>query len=198
VAAELIRERYGDAPVLAFGGSGLVDVLSAHAVVLGDPAESGQVAAVVIGWDVDFDQGKLQRAAEAVWGGAPIMVTSDARSFASKDGKNAGVGGFIANGLSYITQTAYEVVGKPSTAALSVAAQRLGVEPNCILIAGDDLTLEVAMAVGGGGVGVLVTTGTHSRGDAAEAQPGFRPDLIFDDLGELADAMLLADESYPS
>lgn len=195
IAAELIRERYHDAPVLAFGGPGLVDVLSAQGVVLADPSDPGEVAVVVLGWDVDFDQKKLQCAAEAVWGGAPIMVTSDARSFAAKEGrKNAGLGGFIANGLSYVTRTGYEVVGKPSLAALSVAARLLRVEADRILIAGDDLTLEVAMAVRGGGVGVLVTTGTHSREDAAIADVSCRPDLVVDHLGELADAIRLADQ----
>ena len=50
------------------------------------------------------------------------------------------------------------------------------------------------MAVRGGGVGVLVTTGTHSRADAAVADASSRPDLVVDNMGELADAILLADQ----
>jgi len=80
----------------------------------------------------------------------------------------------------------YEVLGKPSALAAACAAQRLGVSPERMLVAGDDLTLEVSMAHRCGGVGVLVTTGMHSRSDAERAPAGDRPHLVVDSLTELA------------
>jgi ribonucleotide monophosphatase NagD (HAD superfamily) len=62
-----------------------------------------------------------------------------------------------------------------------------------MLVVGDDLTLEVAMARRAGGVGVLVTTGMHSRADARDAPPEQRPHLVVDDLGQLATALRAAD-----
>jgi HAD superfamily hydrolase (TIGR01450 family) len=188
VAAEVLRDRYGDAPVLAFGGTGLVDVLAAAGVRLA-PAGDTAVAAVVVGWDVAFDQAKLRAAAEAIWAGSPLLVTSDAPYFATTGRRSPGVAGFIATGLSHVTGAAYEVLGKPSSLAAACAAARLGVRLERMLVAGDDLTLEVGMACRNGGIGVLVTTGIHTRSDAARAPADRRPHLVVDSLAELADSL---------
>lgn len=195
VAAELIQDRFPGAPVLAFGGSGLIDVLTANGVVLADPDRPEAAAAVVIGWDLNFGRDQLQAAAEAVWNGAPILVTSDARRFASATKPMVGLGGFIATGLSYVTDTGYEIVGKPSAAAMEMAARRLGCAPHEVLVAGDDLTLEVAMARAASAVGVLVTTGMHGATDADLAPDSRRPDLVIDQLAELADRLQRAHPS---
>jgi HAD superfamily hydrolase (TIGR01450 family) len=185
VAAEVVRQRYGDRPVLAFGGPGLVDVLTAAGVRLVSHRRPERPAAVVIGWDTRFGQDRLQHAAEAVWSGADVLVTSDARRFASRSGPLAGVAGFIARGLAHVTGAEYEVLGKPSPAAMAVAARRLGVPADRVLVVGDDLTLEARMARAAGAVAVLVTTGLHDRVDATAAPPVDRPDLVLDGLPEL-------------
>ncbi|SDN99291.1 NagD protein [Klenkia soli] len=193
VAAEVLAERYGDQPVLVFAGPGLVDVVAAAGVVLADPDRPTDAAAVLVGWDVGFTRDRLQAAAEAIWNGAPMLVASDARRFASASKPMAGVGGFIAQGLSYVTDTEYEVLGKPSDTAMLVAARRLGVAPADVLVAGDDLRLEVSMARRAGGVGVLVTTGVHGRVPVGEIAADQMPDLVVDALSELSARMLLAD-----
>ncbi|HTY72527.1 MAG TPA: HAD hydrolase-like protein [Actinomycetes bacterium] len=195
VAAQVVLDRYGDAPVLAFGGDGLVAVLREAGVRLADPDQPGEVAAVVVGWDVAFDQAKLQSAAEAIWHGAPLLVTSDAPAFATRGRRTAGAAGFIANGLAHVTGASYEVVGKPSAVALRTAARLLDVAPEAMLVAGDDLTLEVAMARRGGGVGVLVTTGMHTERDARQAPEEQRPDLVVGGLAELVESLLEADSA---
>jgi len=194
VAAEVARQRYGDRPVLAFGGPGLTEVLAAGGVVLAAHDRPREAAAVVVGWDVAFDRDRLQCAAEAVWAGAELLVTSDAPRVASRGGPLAGVGGFIARGLSYVTGASYEVLGKPSPIAMRVAARRLGVAPDRLLVVGDDLTLETRMARATGALAVLVTTGLHGRADAAAAVPEDRPDLVVDGLPELVALLGKADE----
>lgn len=193
IAAEVVRQRFGDGPVLAYGGPGLLDVLTECGITLADQTRPHDAVAVVIGWDTEFGRDKIQSAAEAIWNGAPLLVTSDARQFASIGGRTAGVGGFIASGLSHITGANYEVVGKPSTAAMAVAARRLGARPDRVLVAGDDLTLEVSMARRAGGVGVLVTTGTHKRHDAAAVDGSDAPHLVVDRLEQLVDRIAEAD-----
>ena len=195
IAAEVALERFGTSPVLAFGGPGLHDVLEAGGVVLADENHPLDAAAVIIGWDVAFTRDRLQAAAEAIWNGAPLLVTSDARRFASATKPMAGVGGFIAHGLAYVTGCTYEVLGKPSAAAMSVATRRLGVAPEHALVAGDDLTLEVAMAKGAGALGVLVTTGMHGLDDAALLDAHSAPDLVVHGLLELAERLATADAS---
>jgi HAD superfamily hydrolase (TIGR01450 family) len=195
VAASTVRQRFGDAPVLAFGGPGVLEVLADAGVRLVDGTDGAPVAAVVIGWDSDFDQPKVQVAAEALWAGAPMLVTSDATAFATAGRRSAGLAGFIAAGLAHVAGCGYEVLGKPSRLAVDTAAERLGVAPERILVAGDDLGLEAAMAYVAGGVGVLVTTGMHSRQDAQGAPPDRRPHLVVDRLTDLADALATADRT---
>ena len=192
VGAHVVRERYGDAAVLAFGGPGVVDVLrdgGVNVLESHEPEAARRAEVVLVGWDVAFDQPKLQTAAEALWRGVPLLITSDAPFFATAGGRSAGLSGFIANGLSYVTGQPYEVLGKPSAAAVDVVARRLGVPGAQTLVAGDDLTLEVAMANAAGAVGVLVTTGTHKREDVDRLGEECHPDLVVDSLSEVVDLM---------
>jgi HAD superfamily hydrolase (TIGR01450 family) len=196
VAAELLNARYPGQPVLAFGGSGLIDVLKSYDIELVHPsleAGSKQPAAVIIGWDVGFDRDRLQIAADAIWGGADFLVTSDARRFATRTRPTVGLGGFIAKGLAYVTERDYEVVGKPSDAAMEVAATRLGVRPSRMLVAGDDLTLEIRMGLRAGALAALVTTGIHGVNDVDLALPTDRPHLVVDGLPELIELWREAD-----
>lgn len=204
VAAETMQILYPDQPLLVFGGHGVQDdfltrgldlVDIDHALAAGEPVRA---AAVVIGWDVEFGRDKIQLAAEAVLAGAQIYCTSDARSFASEHRLNVGVSGFIAAGLSHVTQRPYTVLGKPSPEALGVLTRHLQVSPDHLLIIGDDLTLECAMARRGGALGALVTTGTHSAADAAVAPPDERPDFVVDTMDELVDLFDAATQRAPT
>ena len=201
VAAELLSARYPGQPVMAFGGSGLLDVLKSYNIELVHPSLEGgskQPAAVIIGWDVGFDRDRLQIAADAIWGGADFLVTSDARRFATRTRPTVGLGGFIAKGLAYVTERDYEVVGKPSEAAMQVASSRLGVEPSRMLVAGDDLTLEIRMGLRAGALSALVTTGIHGVNDVEVALPADRPDFIVDGLPELLEIWHDADDTFPA
>lgn len=203
VAAETMQTLHPGRPLLVFGGPGVqhdfltrgLDVVDLDRALAGEPTNA---AAVVIGWDVEFGRNKLQIAAEAVLAGAPIYCTSDARSFASEHRLNVGVSGFIAAGLSHVTQRPYRVLGKPAPEAFEVLTRRLQVAPEQMLIIGDDLTLECAMARRGGALGALVTTGTHSAADADQAPPEHQPDFVIGALGELLELLAAAPERAPS
>ena len=191
VAAELANDRHPGSPVLVFGGAGICDVFDAHGVPMIDveaALRDGPVETplVVIGWDLTFGRDKLLVAAEAVKAGAHILVTSDAPTFASSRRMNVGVAGFIAAGVRHVTGQDYEIAGKPSAAAMTLIARRLGVRPDQVLVVGDDLALESAMAVAAGATSVLVTTGTSTRADALALDPARRP-LVVDSLTELVD-----------
>ncbi|MCB8914186.1 HAD-IIA family hydrolase [Rhodococcus rhodochrous] len=203
VAAETMQILHPGRPLLVFGGPGVqhdfltrgLDVVDLDRALTGEPTNA---AAVVIGWDVEFGRNKLQIAAEAVLAGAPIYCTSDARSFASEHRLNVGVSGFIAAGLSHVTQRPYRVLGKPAPEAFEVLTRRLQVAPEQMLIIGDDLTLECAMARRGGALGALVTTGTHSAADAKQAPPEHQPDLVLSGLGELLELLTATPQRTPS
>ncbi|WUH98334.1 HAD hydrolase-like protein [Spirillospora sp. NBC_00431] len=186
VAAEVVARRYPRRPVLAFGGPGLLDVLAdGGAALIDDAGDPTDAAAVIVGWDRRFCHDRLQRAARALWNGADLLVTSDARSFASRGRPTAGLSGFIAHGLAHVTGAGIEILGKPSPTAMRMAARRIGVDTTRLLVVGDDLTLEIQMGLAAGAAAVLTTTGTHSAADAAEAPAHRRPHLVVDGLPEL-------------
>jgi ribonucleotide monophosphatase NagD (HAD superfamily) len=75
--------------------------------------------------------------------------------------------------------------GKPPATAMGVIGRRLGVEPDRLLVVGDDLSLEIRMARAAGAVAVLTTTGTHDARDAADVAASDRSDLVMDSLLDL-------------
>lgn len=198
VAARVIKELYGDSPVLVFSGEGMWQEFRNYGVNLvdieqgGSGAASGAVA-VVVGWDPDFTRSKLQFAAEAILAGALLYCTSDAPAFASNDRLNVGVSGFISAGLSHVTGVEWTVLGKPSAYALETVCATLGTAPENTLVLGDDVYLESKMARRGGALAGLVLTGTTTRAHLKTTPVDEAPDLVVDSLPELSAMFAEAD-----
>lgn len=194
VAAETMASRYPGGRVLVFGGKGVAEPFTARGVEMVDVDEaiagrSGDVAAVVVGWDTEFGRSKIVAAAEAVLSGAELYTTSAAPTFASHERLNVGVSGFIAAGLTHVTGRQFKVLGKPSAEAFQAICRKTGSSSEQLLIIGDDLRMEAGMARQHGAVGVLMTTGTNSREDARNAAAEHTPDLVLDSLEDLADLL---------
>ena len=201
VAAEVMKEKYGDQPVLVFAAEGMLEDFRERGVNLVDVdaaiagAKHG-AKAVVIGWDTNFGKDKIQLAAEAIRDGAELFCTSYAPMFASADRLNVGVSGFITSGLMFVTgKTDFEVLGKPSQHSMNVISDVLGVPQENILVIGDDINLESSMARRAGALAGLVLTGTSSREDAENADPKLQPELIVNNMAELNDLFAQADAS---
>jgi len=202
VAAEVIKDTYGDKPVMVFGGEGMlhdfvkrgVNLVDIDAAIKGSKPE---VAAVVVGWDTDFGKAKIQVAAEAILAGAELYCTSFSPAFASQDRLNVGVSGFITAGLLFVTEkTDFEILGKPSQHSMNIISRILDTPIPEILVIGDDLYLESSMARKAGALAGLVTTGTSSAQDAAACAPELKPQLIVDSMLEFVDAFTQADAQY--
>ena len=201
VAAEVMKEKYGDQPILVFAAEGMledfrergVNVVDVPAAIKG--AKRGAVA-VVIGWDTNFGKDKIQLAAEAIRDGAELYCTSYAPMFASADRLNVGVSGFITSGLMFVTgKKDFEILGKPSQHSMNVVSRVLGTPQENILVIGDDIKLESTMARNAGALAGLVLTGTSSREDAENADPTVQPELIVNSMTELVELFAQADAS---
>jgi ribonucleotide monophosphatase NagD (HAD superfamily) len=201
VAAEVMKEKYGDQPILVFAAEGMLDdfrergvnVVDVPAAIEG--AEHGAVA-VVIGWDTNFGKDKIQLAAEAIRDGAELYCTSYAPMFASADRLNVGVSGFITSGLLFVTgKKDFEILGKPSQHSMNVVSRVLDTPQENILVIGDDIKLESTMARNAGALAGLVLTGTSSRADAELADPAVQPELIVESMTELLELFTQADNS---
>jgi len=199
VAASVMKAQYGDQPIMVFGAEGMLDDFRERGVNVVDIPQAiaggeHNAVAVVIGWDTEFGQSKIQLAAEAIRDGADLYCTSYAPMFASADRLNVGVSGFITSGLMFVTgKTDFEILGKPSQHSMMVISEVLGVPLEHILVIGDDIRLESAMARKAGSLAGLVLTGTSSREDAESAEPEIQPELIVNSMTELNELMVKAD-----
>jgi HAD superfamily hydrolase (TIGR01450 family) len=201
VAAEVMMRQHPNDAILVFGGDGMLHDFRKRAVNVIDvevalEAGTADVAAVVIGWDSDFGKDKLQLAAAAVMRGAKIYCTSDAPMFASSGRLNVGVSGFVAVGLSHVTGQPYEVLGKPSQNAMALIAATLNCAPDRVLILGDDIDLEAAMALQAGALAALVLTGTTTRERLELATDRNRPDVVVESLTELVQLLVTAEQAF--
>ena len=186
VAANLIADRYPAGPVLVFGGSGVVDPLRERGIRLLEVEEHQQAAAVLVSFDLEFTARKLDAACRAVARGAALLVTSDSRWFAGRNGPQVGVAGAIAAGITHVTGVAASVMGKPSRFAMHEVERRLDVDPRDLVVVGDDLSLELRMGRQAGSRTVLVLTGMSDRDDVTRLPESERPEAIIDGIWDLA------------
>lgn len=199
VAAEVIAATYGHEPVAVFAAEGMIADFRERGIAVVNPADYGNGAesgarAVVIGWDTQFGKDKIQFAAEAIAAGAELYCTSYSPMFASKDRLNVGVSGFITSGLQFVTGIErFEILGKPSPHAMTVISRLLDVPAEQILVIGDDIGLESAMARRTGALAGLVTTGTSSAVDAANCPVDIAPELVVESMTELVNLFAEAD-----
>jgi HAD superfamily hydrolase (TIGR01450 family) len=192
VAANLIADQYPSGPVLVFGGSGVVDPLRERGIRLLEVEEHEQAEAVLVSFDLEFTARKLEAACRAVARGAALLVTSDSRWFAGRNGPQVGVAGAIAAGITHVTGVSASVMGKPSRFAMHEVVRRLDVDPSDLVVVGDDLALELRMGRQAGSRTVLVLTGMSARDDAGRLSAGERPDAIIDGIWDLASLLGLA------
>ncbi|MBA2718361.1 MAG: HAD-IIA family hydrolase [Chloroflexi bacterium] len=147
--------------------------------------EPGLADAVVVSWDRTFTYEKLQRAFTAVRNGARLIATNADPYCPTPEGGMPDCGALLA-AIEVSTGVAAEaVVGKPSAHIARVALERLGLPPGEVVMVGDRLLTDVAMARAAGMVGALVLTGASSLDDLAETAAAAEPDFVIANLDQL-------------
>ena len=190
VALDLFKRR-GYKRVLVLGGEGVwKPLVDAGFDVVRAPERADDADAVLIGWYPGFVLADLDAACRAVWAGAALYTVSKAAYLASREGRTLGVSGAIAAAVRSVTGKSAVVVGKPSAQALACASARLGgVKPAQMVIVGDDISLENAMALRGGAFSVGVHTGLSSAADFAELPLSNRPHLSLTGVDKLLEML---------
>lgn len=93
-----------------------------------------------------------------------MLLAVAARYFKAVDGLSLDVGPFTA-ALEFATGTQAEILGKPAPSVFQLAAQTLGLQPEQVVMVGDDVVGDVGGAQSAGCKGVLVKTGKYRVGD---------------------------------
>ena len=85
--------------VLVLGGPGIVEALSNRGVEAIEPGTvrgDGEIAAVVVGFDLKFDFARLAAATTALRNGARLIASNDDATFPTSSGLLPGAGSFVA------------------------------------------------------------------------------------------------------
>jgi 4-nitrophenyl phosphatase len=144
--------------------------------------------AVVLGYDTTLTYAKMARLCSLVRAGLPYYATHPDLNCPSETGPLPDIGCTIAYVATSTGRSPDKVFGKPTREMAAMAARRLGLPLNHLAIAGDRLYTDIAMGMASEIPTLLVLSGETRQADLADAL--YRPDYVFNHLGEAADWML--------
>ncbi len=165
------------------GTESLVDELTAYGLtVCGDQEE--HVDCVVVGFDTSLVYDRLRAAGRHLQRGTPMISTNPDRVCPLEGGE------FIPDcaAITACLETAYgattEYIGKPERGMLDLVEANTPCRGKQIAMVGDRLYTDIRFGSRWGLVSVLTLSGETSLADLG---PDDRPDLIVEDVGQLAE-----------
>ncbi|GAA0993770.1 HAD-IIA family hydrolase [Acrocarpospora macrocephala] len=176
-------DRHPGASVLCVSEPLLADTLRRHGFMVLAAADAERADLVVVSFDRGFDYAKLHAAFRAVTAGAAIVATNPDRYCPTPEGGLPDCAAMLAAIEACTGVTAEAVVGKPSPQMAATILARFGLPAGEVLIVGDRLETDVAMAVGAGIDAALVLSGATDRAAARRADPP--PTYVLDSIAHL-------------
>lgn len=192
VTADYLLQRYGPgAPVHVVGMDGLTVTLGEAGFDLsyGETPPARPPVAVVAGMDRAITHDKIKVAMRLILDGAEFIATNTDPSVPTPDGLNPGTGMIIAM-LQTVTGVRPTVMGKPERPIYEAALKRFQAEVATTAMLGDQLVTDILGAKRLGICSVAVLSGVLTRPELAGSP--IQPDLVFEDLGEMAAALRAA------
>ncbi|MFC7232124.1 HAD-IIA family hydrolase [Saliphagus sp. GCM10025308] len=168
-------------PTFVVGEDPLVAELEAAGVpVTADPAEATVVLASM---DRAFSYDDLRDALVAFENDPAFYATNPDRTCPVEGGEIPDAAAMIGAIEGLTGRELDRVLGKPSSIAVAIAADRLGVDPERCLVVGDRLETDVVMGQQAGMTSVLVLSGVTDREDLE--QSSIEPAYVLESLGEI-------------
>jgi len=180
--ARFLAQQKPGGTAYVIGEGGLLTALHQHgyAVVDHDPDY------VVVGEGRTFNLEMVEAAVRMIFAGAKLIATNLDANCPTQNGIRPGCGAMVAM-LEIATGVKAFSVGKPSPVMMRAARKELGLATDETTMIGDTMETDILGAVQLGFHSVLVLSG----GTRLEDLPryGYRPEVVVDSLGELADLM---------
>lgn len=147
------------------------------------PALPEKIDYVVVGDAyTNFTYENMNRAFRYLEAGATLVAVAKNRYFKDRDAElSLDAGGFVA-ALEYATGQEAQIIGKPSRDFFHLSAASMGVDPEAVLMVGDDIEADVLGAQRAGMVGVQVKTGKFRPDDL---NGPVTPDAVIEDITAL-------------
>lgn len=145
---------------------------------------------VVQGIDRSFSYEKLAAAVRRLRAGAAYVLTNPDHLLPWNNELQPGAGS-IAASIEKASETQPVVIGKPSPIIMNYAIERLGLPKEQIWVVGDNLRTDIQGGLAAECHTALVLTGLLTRDTVEEhiGRTGLRPELICDNLQQLADRL---------
>ncbi|HNZ04381.1 MAG TPA: HAD-IIA family hydrolase [Myxococcota bacterium] len=155
----------------------------------GIPLARGRADAdmAVLAFDTTLTYQRLVDLCDIVRDGKPFVATHPDNNCPVDGGYIPDVGAMLALVRTSTGRDPDFVVGKPSRLMIGALCDKLGLQAADIAYCGDRLYTDIRMAVDSGMVATLVLSGETTLDDVAASE--LKPDIIFDDLGEIAEFM---------
>lgn len=179
-----LREHPEIRRVVVLGTESLADEVRAAGLdVVGEQAD-----AVLVGFPTNLTFDALCRAAWAIQAGARFLATHPDPGCPDPRGLLPDCGSMCACLAATTGRTVEHVFGKPSEWMLRLALERVGLERRQMAVVGDRLMTDVRMGLEHGMTGILVLSGATTQQELAASD--LRPDLVFENVGALGEALL--------
>ncbi len=167
---------------------GVYTILTDEAEAWFEELRSERPEFVVVGdaW-LNFDYQHLNGAFRALMEGAELIAAAKNRYFEDEDGRlSMDAGGFIA-ALEYASGREAKIIGKPSRDFFHLAVRSMGLEPEEVLMVGDDIESDIKGAQDAGLRAALVQTGKYRNEDL---ERGIVPDAVLADVTALPSLLM--------
>lgn len=145
--------------------------------------ESVRAEFVVVGFTRYVCYPQLASAARLIRHGARFVGTNPDVTFPSEAGPLPGAGALLAF-IEAATGVEPLIIGKPNPAIFEEALERLGGTPETTAMVGDRLETDIKGAQTAGLHTILLLSGVTGREKATQSD--IRPDLIYEDISDLA------------
>ncbi|MCE1174656.1 MAG: HAD-IIA family hydrolase, partial [Propionibacteriales bacterium] len=187
ITVSWLRANHPDAVVFPIAEEPLCAALRAADIAISeDPSE---IDIVIASYDRGFDYAKLQIAFDALWfhRRAFLVQTNPDRYCPFPGGRGEPDCAAITAAITASTGVeCRHSFGKPDPIMLATALATLpGVSAEDVLMVGDRLHTDIAMAVAAGMDAALVLTGDTSAAQAAAAEDAHRPTYVLDRIDQL-------------
>lgn len=173
-----LTTRYSGDAVLCVSEPLVEDLLAEAGFEILSPEQATSADVVVVSFDRTFDYRKLHAAYRAVRTGARLVATNPDPFCPTRDGGLPDCAAMLAAIETCTGAKAEAIVGKPSEQMADELLRRLRYPPDQVLLVGDRLQTDVAMARRAGMAAALV-------GRQPDPVEGLTPDFLLANIGEL-------------
>jgi HAD superfamily hydrolase (TIGR01450 family) len=184
----VLAEKYGGLSAYVVGSQALINhVADAGLRILNNTEFAAKAELVAVGCHDDFTYRELTIAVQAVIDGAVLIGTTRDRTFPMPDGPWPGSGALMSAIETATESVAAVIAGKPEPTMYATALDRL--EDGKTLAVGDNLSVDIAGAIGSSLDSALLFSGTSTRQelDSSELSPTYTANTLADLLLESTD-----------